>query len=277
LTLDVFLVVLAGALLHASWNLIVKASSDRYLDAVGVVAAAALCCLPIAIILPLPAVASWPWLAASAIIHVLYFALVGASYARSDMSRSYPVMRGVAPLLVTVVSVAFLGQALPVMALLGIGILCSGVLLMVGRNLRSDAGLAFALLNAVAIAAYTLIDGHGVRQTGSALAYTAWLFLLTAPLQLVIALSVCGKRRVLEHASSRWLWLFTGGFASLGAYATALYAAQHAPVAMVAALREVSILFAVLLAAVFLKEKLTAMRALSASTILFGVVFLRLA
>jgi drug/metabolite transporter (DMT)-like permease len=277
LTLDVFLIVLVGALLHASWNLIVKAGQDRYLDAVGVVLGAALCFLPFAFFLSLPAAASWPWLVASAFVHVVYFALVGAAYARTEMSRSYPVMRGIAPLIVTVFSVAFLDQTLPAVALIGIGILCAGVMLMAGTKLRADKGMGFALLNAAVIATYTLIDGHGVRQTNSAFAYTGWLFLLTAPLQVPIALALRGQERAFGYFRSRWRWFLAGGTASIGAYATALYGAQHASVAIVAALREVSILFAVLLAGLFLKEKLTFTKTIAALAITAGVVLLRLA
>jgi drug/metabolite transporter (DMT)-like permease len=277
MSFEIFLIVLAGALLHAVWNLVVKAGSDKYLDAVGVTLGAGVLFLPFVWFLPLPAPASWPWLGASAIIHVGYFALVGASYAHTDMTRSYPVMRGVAPLFVTGLSVLFLGYTLPWLGFAGILVLCIGVVLMAGKGLRRDRGMLLALLNAVVIAVYTIIDGHGVRQTPSAFSYTGWLFLLTAPLQVLVALWLRGGTRFADNIRRRWSWFLAGGAASIGAYATALYGAQHAPIAMVAALREVSILFAVALAVVFLKEKFSINKVIAAVTIMFGVMLLRLA
>ena len=166
----VFAAVLLGAALHASWNAIVKGGPDKLMTTVLIAAASGLVAAAVLPFLPLPARASWPFLAASAVVQVVYFGLVAGAYAATDMSRAYPLMRGLAPALVALAGVGFLGEHLDPAAWAGVALISSGVFGMTFafRGPASRLGTLLALLNAGVIAGYTLIDGAGVRLSGNA-------------------------------------------------------------------------------------------------------------
>lgn len=284
MSLDVMLVVLLGALLHASWNAVVKSGRDKLLDTVLVAAGAALIALALVPFLPAPAAASRPFLAASVAIHIGYFALVAAAYGAADMSFAYPLMRGTAPLLVALASGPLIGERLSPAAWAGVLLICGGVLglTLVYRRPVTGGGwplapTAFALGNAAVIAAYTLVDGAGVRLSGHALAYTLWILLLTAPPLLGWAAYRRGAAVLRAHLRARWALGLVGGACTLGSYALGLWAMTRAPIAPVAALRETSILFGMGLAALVLKERFGPVRHAAAVTIVAGAVALRLA
>ena len=182
MTTGVLIVVLCAALLHAGWNAIVKASRDKGLSAVLVAAgSAALAALALPFV-PWPVAAAWPFLLASTIAQSVYFPLVAAAYNTGDMSHAYPLMRGTAPLVVALLSLPLLGEALPPAAWAGIACICGGILALVltARGKGSRQGSLLALLNAGIIASYTMIDGIGVRKSGSPVAYALCLSVLTA-------------------------------------------------------------------------------------------------
>src|SRR5450759_5254921 len=163
--------VLGAALLHASWNAIIKSSRDVVLDTALVAAGASLVSLPLVVAMPLPASASWPFLAASITIHVGYFATLARAYREGDLGHAYPLMRGTAPLLVAVFSVALLNERPSAIMWLGIVLISAGILsigLLQNGRAQRDATL-WALTNAVIIASYTLVDGTGVRLSGTCL------------------------------------------------------------------------------------------------------------
>ncbi|ESH22405.1 hypothetical protein SEEGA711_19956 [Salmonella enterica subsp. enterica serovar Gaminara str. ATCC BAA-711] len=182
MTLSVFCILLFAALLHASWNAIVKAGNDKLYAAIGVSGSAAVMALILLPFSPQPAHASIPFLAASTALQVVYTVLVAKTYQVSDMSQTYPLMRGTAPLLVALISVLFLGDSLSSMAWIGIAVICMAILGMAcnGRA-SSQRGVVLALTNACFIAGYTLVDGTGVRLSETALGYTLWSFFSTAP------------------------------------------------------------------------------------------------
>ncbi len=280
--MSVYLVVLLAALLHAGWNAIVKGGTDKLLSTVLLTASGALlAALVLPWLLP-PAPASWPYLAASTLLHVLYFSLVARIYQLADMSQTYPIMRGTSPLLVVLISLCWLDDPLSQAALLGIALICLGILCMaLSRhvNKRSAAhrrGLQLALLNAGVIAAYTLVDGLGVRRSGTPAAYTLWLFLLTGLLMLGWVL-LARRAAFVAYASTYWRVSVFSALGTLASYGLVLWAMTLAPVAVIAALRETSILFGVLIAGLFLKEKLSAARILGACVIVAGAAVLRLA
>lgn len=165
MTLTVFCILLFAALLHASWNAIVKASGDKMYAAIGVSGSAALIALVMLPFAPQPALASAPYLLASCALQVVYTVLVAKTYQVSDMSQTYPLMRGTAPLLVAAISVIFLGDRLSPLAWLGIGVICLAILAMAfhGR-VSSRKGIVLALINACFIAGYTLVDGWRARR-----------------------------------------------------------------------------------------------------------------
>ena len=277
ITWPVLALVLSGALLHASWNALVKSSSDKTLDTALIHVLCSLLALPALLVLGLPPLHVWPYVLASLVIHVgYYFALAGA-LKHGELGLAYPLMRGTAPLLVAIGSFVFLGEAVRPLGWLGIVMVCAGVL-MLGMSaglLKHRKAVLFALSNAVLIAIYTVVDAQGARLSGHVGQYVALLFVLDGwPFAVLVYLQ--RKGQVWQYARARWPLATFGALASLGSYSIALWAMTVAPVALVAALRETSVLFAVILGAWLLRERWTRWRVIGASTLVCGVVALRL-
>ena len=274
----VFGIILFAALCHATWNAIVKGAPDKFMAAMLVAAVAAVIAAVALPFLPQPASASWPYLAASVVIHFAYYALVAAAYRSADMSQAYPLMRGSAPLLVAVAGAVWLGENLPLPAWIGIGLISAGVIgtAFGARGRGNGRGLAFALANAVVIAAYTISDGVGVRLSGAPPGYIMWGFLLTG-IPLVGLQLTTRAGGFVRYAAGNFQLGIVGGIATLTSYGLALWAMTVAPVAVVAALRETAILFAVAIAALVLKERVGPARIAAVGIIAIGAVVLRLA
>ena len=277
MTASVFLLVLFAAALHAGWNAIVKGAGDKFVSAVTICFAAALVA---ALVLPFvaqPARESWPYLGASMLLQTGYYSLVAATYQRADMSLAYPVMRGTAPMIVALVSGLAFGEHLPLAGLIGIVLISGGILSMaaIGRH-GSGAGLGLALVNACVIATYTLNDGWGARASGAPIGYSLWVSVLTAPPVLVWALWLRGPA-LLRQAARGWRDGLIGGIGTMTSYGVALWAMTLAPVAIVAALRETSILFATAISAFVLRERVGGARIIAVLIIASGVAVLRLA
>jgi drug/metabolite transporter (DMT)-like permease len=227
--------VLCGALLHASWNALIKSGDDKALDtalihvlgcAVGAVLVA---------VFGLPRREALPWLAASLVIHIGYYVTLVGAYRHGELGFAYPIMRGTAPLIVAVLSGKLIGEHLPPAAWLGIAGISGGVLLIgLTRSARGAVGsrrhaLAYALANAAIIAAYTIVDGSGVRASGDAMQYVALLFLIDgAPYFCIV---MWQRRAALGPAAAfmrkRWPVALLGSCASLGAYAIALWCSRR--------------------------------------------------
>ncbi len=281
------LAVLVGAMLHASWNALVKSSGDKQLDIALVHFLGAVVSLPLLWWVGLPPVESWPYLAASLTIHVAYYITLNGAYQHGELGTTYPIMRGSAPLLVALGSSAVLGEALTLAAWLGVAAITLGVL-MVGLSRPAQAlhhrrAIGFALANAVVIAGYTFVDGSGVRLSvahgQTAASYVVLLFVLDGipyPALVFAQRSAAGRRAIAAYARQRWPLATLGGLASLGSYWIALWAMTRAPVAAVSALRETSVLFATALSVLVLKERFGLQRAIGAVVIVAGVVALRL-
>lgn len=276
--------VLFAALLHASWNALIKSGKDKALDTalihilgcgVGVVLVA---------VFGLPRREAWPWLAASMTIHIGYYITLVGAYRHGELGFSYPIMRGTAPLLVAMLSGQLIGEHLSPAAWIGVAGISGGVLLIGLTRSHVHGGsrrhaLGYALANAAIIAAYTMVDGLGVRASGNALQYVALLFMLDGLPYFTI---VMWQRRAaladsIAFMKQRWPVALVGSSASLGAYAIALWAMTKAPVASVAALRETSVLFATLIGVLMLKERFRLQRLLGAGAVVIGVMALRLA
>jgi len=273
----VFAVVLSGALLHATWNAIVKSADDKFLTTIMVTGAAAVIAAVVLPFLSVPARASWPYIGASMVLQVAYFVLVARTYQIADMSLTYPLMRGTAPFLVALVTVFRLGDPLSLVAWCGVIGICVGVFSMaLGSNLRQPDGIYLALLNALVIAGYTLVDGMGVRLSGAPAAYTLWIFLVTGVPFTVWALAARGASFV-PYVARYWRLGLAGGIGTTASYGVALWAMTVAPVAVVAALRETSILFGTLIAGLVLKEHIGVRRIVPACIIAASAALLRLA
>src|SRR6202162_5516430 len=272
-------IVLFAALLHALWNALLKNSGDKRLTTVMLTGAGALMAAMSLPFLPAPARDSWPFMAASSVTEIIYFVLLAAAYRSGDMSHAYPIMRGAAPLLVASVSASLIGETLSSGEWLGIALICAGVLALAlhgGALAHHRTATGLALANAVAIATYTLIDGLGVRRSHAPAAYTLWMYLIIGGLTLGWTL-LHRPAEFLLYIRGR---LGVGVVAAAGmmsSYGLALWAMTTAPVALVAALRETSIVFATLLSAVLLKERITPQRLLATALIVAGSVALRLA
>jgi drug/metabolite transporter (DMT)-like permease len=271
-------IVLFAAALHAGWNALVRASAEKFQDTVLIVLGAGVWTAFLLPFVPLPAVASWPYLAASVLIHIAYFSLVAFSYRSGELSFVYPLMRGSAPALSAVAAALLINESPSPGGWAGIILISCGVLVLAGDSWRSGtfraAPALFALTNACVIAVYTLVDGQGARLSGHAFSYTGWMFLLTAPLLLAIAAAGRG-REALQRIRSGWGRGLLGGACTLVSYGLALWAMTHAPIALVAALRETSVVFAAIIAAYFLKEPITLLRYASIFTVTAGAVAIK--
>jgi drug/metabolite transporter (DMT)-like permease len=275
-TLGVLIAVLAGAVLHASWNLLVKAGRDTRLATAGVYVCAGLLSALAVPWLAAPARASWPYLGASIATEILYGVLLAAAYRVGDLSHAYPLMRGTAPLLVALGSGVLIGEHLSGLVWLGIALISGGILSLIfdaRSRARSHAATRLALLNACVIATYTTIDGLGVRASHAPLAYSLWLFVF-------IAVPWLTWTALMYREQARTLWpqvpaSLLGGACSVGSYAVALWAMTRAPVASVAAVRETAIVFATVLGALVLRERVSWIRALAAAAITLGVCSIR--
>jgi phosphonate utilization associated putative membrane protein len=278
LTWTVVAAVLFGALLHASWNALVKSSTDKALDTALIQLLGSLVALPIALFIGWPIAAAWPFILASVVIHIGYYIALSGAYRHGDLGLAYPLMRGTAPLLVALSAAATVGETLSPLSWAGVlGVSCGILALGLSRNaLDSPRAVGFALANAVVIAAYTVVDALGARASGSPLQYVVALFAVHGwPFALVVFWRR-GRAVAWPYARRRWPLATLGALASLASYGIALWAMTRAPVATVAALRETSVLFAVVLGTWFLKETLTVRRMAGIAAIAAGVMALRM-
>lgn len=288
LTWPLVAAVLAGALLHASWNALVKSSEDKTADTALVHFMGAWVALPALLVVGLPRVESWPFIAASLLVHIGYYVALAGAYRHGELGLTYPIMRGFAPLLVALGSASVLGEVPNAAQWAGVLGITAGVALVglahPGEALHHGKALAYAFANAGIIAVYTFVDGRGVRTEvaagGEAARYVMLLFVLDGlPYPALVAWQRGreGRRALLAYARGRWPKAAVGGAASIGSYAIALWAMTKAPVASVAALRETSVLFAAVLGTLLLKEAFGWQRAIGTVVIVAGVMVLRLA
>jgi drug/metabolite transporter (DMT)-like permease len=279
LTLGITLAVLGAGLLHASWNALLKSApgGDALLDTASVVAGSALWGLAVAVFMPLPAAAAWPYMATSAAVHFGYYLTLAQAYRTGDLSFAYPLMRGSAPLIVAVLGIGFLRELPTLPMALGIVLISLGIvsIAFVRRRAHPRNAAYWAFTNAAIIATYTLVDGAGARASGNAASYVSWLIFLEG----IPFLAWVGARRgraavrYVRASASRGL---IGGACSLAAYGIVLWAMTRAPVAAVAALRETSVLFAALLGSLWLKEGFGLPRLAGAASVVAGIAALKL-
>ncbi len=271
MSIAALLLVLAAALLHASWNLVVKSSNDRLIAAGIQFTVAALVCAPFLFFVDVPAKA-FPYLIATSIAHLGYVLSLVAAYDRADLSVVYPIARGAAPVFVTIGAALFLDDTPGGWGLAAIGLVVAGVLIVGIRG--TGHGVGWALATAVFISGYTMIDGGAVRELDASLPYTLAAFVaFAAPLIPVVLL----RRRPAEISaavrSEGWGHVF-GALAGLVAYALVLAAARVAPLGLVSAFRETSVVFGALGGWLLLKEELGRRRIRGAVLIAAGVVAL---
>jgi drug/metabolite transporter (DMT)-like permease len=275
----VFAAVLVGAACHAGWNTVVKLRLDPLSAISGLAVAAGLASVPLVIVFDLPLKASWPYLAASVALHVVYNAALSEAYRAGDLGHVYPIARGAAPVMTALLGAVWIGEVLGLSGWLGVLVITSGILLLSlrgGRALDSDRrAVGFALLTALSITAYSLADGLGGRHSGSPHAYTALLFLLDGIVMAIYGVWRQGPRLV-EAFRLHWPTMLFGGMLSIASYWIAIWAMTVAPIGLVAALRETSVIFGALFAVVLLKEPVRPIRVAAACLVVVGALFIRL-
>lgn len=274
----VLFAVLAAALLHASWNAAIKTGANKQTGMFILSVGHAMIGVGITCFKGLPGPDSWPWLAASALIHMGYQMCLAYAYDSGDLSRVYPLSRGTAPMVVLLVTAILAVDVMAVTEIIGCLILGTGILLMARGAFRSGESrrmLPFAFGAALATAGYTLVDGLGARASGDPLAFVGWLMIgsALAYTPAIIALKGVGVMRASLRA---WGVGLLAAAASFAAYAIAIWAMTVAPLALVAALRETSILFAILIGWLVFGERMDRGKALSAGLIVAGVMLTRI-
>ncbi|UOD51186.1 EamA family transporter [Orrella daihaiensis] len=276
--LPVFLAVLGAAALHATWNAWVRGGSNPLLHTAALVIWTGVIGVPVAIWLPLPHPESWPLLALSIAIHVVYYFTLARAYTHGALSVVYPIMRGGAPVLVSLGTWAFIGESLSPNGWVGVLLVSLGVLAIAfkAKLQRARAAIGWAVACSVTIATYSIVDGQGARLSQNPLSFTAWLFILESVVFTTL-LSLAGLGRPLaSYIQQRFVATAMGGVLSAVGYAIVLWAMTEAPMALVSATRETSVLFAALLGVWLLKERLTPRQWAGACVIVVGLIALRL-
>lgn len=278
MTFGVIAIVLCAAFLHALWNALVKGAGDRTVMLGLIALGHVIPGVALAANLPAPAPESWIYILASTVIHWGYYYLLNAAYRSGDLSVVYPVARGAAPLIIALTAWLWVGEVLAPVAWLGIGAISVGIFLLARPGQVAQvppAGLLAAFGTALTVAAYSIADGVGVRLSGQALSYVAWLF--TA--EVFVAAYVLGTRGArLRAMGGRTIVIgIAGGVISGTAYALALYAKTLAPLGMVSAMRETSVIFAALFGVLWFGEGPKGRRLWSAAIVGGGIILIGLA
>jgi drug/metabolite transporter (DMT)-like permease len=271
--------VLLAAVLHASWNAVVKSDADRLASMGLVMAAGSVFGVFVIPFVPLPAPEAWTFLAASALIHVFYYIFLLKAYRWGDLSHVYPIARGIGPLLVAILSGRLVGEVLSWHEVFGVSLVSGGIasLALSGGWPRGHQWrpVIYAVLTGITIAGYTFADGLGARHSGNALSYIAWLNFLEGPWVLVFAVLV-RRRSIVPYLQRTWWRGLGGGFIATVGYGIAIWALSLGAMAHVAALRETSVIFAATFGALFLKESFGTRRILAAALVASGLVLMNL-
>jgi drug/metabolite transporter (DMT)-like permease len=276
----VFLAVLFAAACHAGWNALIKVGLDPLSTTTLISIGSGVVALMFLPLVGVPAWPAWPWLIASVVIHLVYFASLIESYRTGDLGQVYPIARGSAPLMTAVATTIFVGEKLSLIGWTGILALVVGVLLLSARGGRELAeidrrAIGFALFTALTICAYSVVDGIGARHSSNPNAYSLWLFIGIAVVMVPYALYRDGAD-VIPAMQRFWRRGFGGGALQVLSYGIAIWAMTAAPIAIVATLRETSVLFGAAIAVVVLKEPLRAARIVAAFLIVCGLILIRL-
>ncbi|WP_034948032.1 DMT family transporter [Erwinia oleae] len=270
--LNIIALTLFAALLHASWNALLRGGSDRLWSMTVMCLAVTLASALMAMFLAPPARASWMCAALSALLHVGYNLFLVKSYQTGDLGQTYPIARGSSPLLITLAAAVFAGERPEASAMAGIALVSGGIIFLAfnGRRLAAP-NLPYALGTGCFIAAYSVTDGIGVRLSGDALAYTVWMSALWGVLMPAVYISLRGARSLFTLRPG-FSAAFGGGLVSLLAYGMVIYAMSGAPMGAVSALRETSVLFAAFIGYFFLGEKLSVRKVLACMLIAVGTM-----
>ncbi|ATA24557.1 multidrug DMT transporter permease [Brenneria goodwinii] len=270
----IILLTLLAALLHASWNALLRGGSDRLWSMTIMCIAIAIASAISAVFLPAPAPASWFYALISALLHVGYNLCLVRSYRVGDLGQTYPVARGSSPLLVTLGAAVFAGEKVALSTLLGVFLVSGGIIFLAFRGRKpAIPSLPYSLATGCFIAAYSVVDGMGVRQSGAPLSYTVWMCALWGVLMPALYIIVRDAKSLFRWQPG-FMTASAGGLISLLAYGIIIYAMSNAPMGAVSALRETSVLFAAVIGYLFLGESLSVKKMLACTLIAIGTVLI---
>jgi drug/metabolite transporter (DMT)-like permease len=274
------LLVLAAAVMHASWNALIKAGNDKVVMQCLVMFFAGLPCLPFLLFVPLPAPASWPFLALSLAVHGVYYVTLINAYRFGALSQVYPIARGAAPLMIALGAWAFAGEAMSLLEWAGVIVASAGIMSLAapGKLPREEElkAIGFALATSITIALYSLADGMGVRRAGESMSYILWLLSIDAFPVMVVGLWL-RRGRVVESFRPHLKWAIAGGLLSALGYGIVIWAMGRAPLAQVSALRESSVILAAIIGTAVLGEPFGRRRILAALLVAAGNGLLHMA
>lgn len=269
--------VLTAAVMHATWNAVVKVDGDRLMSMAVVISTTGVLAPLLLLAGPPPAPESWPYIVLSAALNNVYFLFLIEAYRFGDLSRVYPIARGSAPLLVAAGSSAFAGEHLSVAEFAGVIIISVGIISMVlGSGIKlgkEKRAVVFALLTGLMIATYTVVDGIGVRLSGNPASFIGWLFILN-PLPILAIALVRRRGQARVYLRTNWRPAVLGGCLNLGSYGLSIWALSLSAMANVSALRETSVIIAVVIGTRMLGEEFGRWRILAAAAVAFGVVLI---
>ena len=274
----VFIIVILAAFLHSVWNVMVKNFEDKVISVSAIVFGH----VPLAILvmpfLPLPTLESVPYIILSAIIHQGYQYYLISAYRIGDLTKVYPIARGTGPIVATLISIIFLGLIISKFQLLSIFLICFGIInlgLFNKNSLKNNKAVVYSLVTGFFIGMYSLADGYGARISLSPLSFIGCSFILNAMIFPFVLKSMNYSNvfsRVIKEAK---LVFWVGGTISYIVYGIIIWCFTKAPIPLVGALRETSIIFALLIGTFFLKEKFTLLKTVAVLTIFFGVILLK--
>ncbi len=263
---------LIAAILHASWNAFLRTGADRLWSITVMSLAGSIICLPFLFILPVPGSSAWPYILLSAGLQVGYSLFLVAAYRHGELGQVYPIVRGTVPLLVTLGGFLFFGEVLGPWQTLGVFLIAAGIMsLSLGRSRAATSSILFALTTGLIIACYSTVDSRGVKLVEQPIAYAIWVLFLFG-LMITIAFAATRKELAIDISSPLTWKAAGGGVVAMLAYGLVVVAYAYAPAGLVTAVRETSVVFAVLIGALLLGEPLTARRLLACLIVAGGAI-----
>ena len=276
--LTVFFAVIFAAFLHALWNAMVKNEKDKYLGVSAIVFGQVPASIIIIFFTPIPTAESIPYIFLSGILHTGYLWFLLFAYKFGDYTKVYPIARGSAPIFVSIVSLIFFAVVLSNFELMGIVVISLGILSLSfkdSRSIKNHKAIIYALITGGFIMSYSITDGYGAKISLSFLSYMGWTFILSAFL-FIFLLNFMKKHSAIKKIFKEGKFIFfVGGTISYLTYGIIVWGFTQAPIPIVTVLRETSIIFALLIGILFLKEKFTSIKAVAVLTIFFGIILLK--
>lgn len=263
---------LVAAILHASWNAFLRTGSDRLWSITVMSLAGSIITLPLLFMVPVPGAAAWPYILLSASLQVGYSLFLVAAYRHGELGQVYPIVRGTVPLLVTLGGLVFFGEVLGLWQTLGVVLIATGIMsLSLGKTRAATSSILFALATGLIIACYSTVDSRGVKLVEQPIAYALWVLFLFG-IMITIAFAVTRRGLIIDLRSPLTWKAAAGGVVAMLAYGLVVVAYAYAPAGLVTAVRETSVVFAVLIGALVLGEPLTARRLLACLIVAGGAI-----